>query len=352
MQNQFNGLTMPVFTAFGWAGEEQAQKYALAQLEAFITHLHASLPRRVQNVLPFYGLSAEMQGVYLAANQDPEKDLHIAFYARPMSLEIQLAITDKMAVGRALKPAAANPEQWRDMLQALGAAWTLHIKQMELDEETGERTSYQELYKDSVEKLDEETAESVSSRANFLNSEPQWVTPFFLSRRIPSEQVASMGQQVVGVMVDEIRELVPLLELMTGKAEKAAQKPAAKAKAKPKKEPTPVTEIDPENQFVYVTELKPLHIRRGFVNLTPEHWDFFAQSARATTREVTVLYGEDKKDDKSSVWRLASNDMARIVLSDRVRSWFRDSFDAGDRVQVTATKRKDEKIELLLELVA
>ena len=31
--NQFNGLTMPVFTAFGWAGEETAIQFALSQLD-------------------------------------------------------------------------------------------------------------------------------------------------------------------------------------------------------------------------------------------------------------------------------------------------------------------------------
>ena len=31
---KFTGLGMPVFMAFGWAGEETAQKYALDQLAA------------------------------------------------------------------------------------------------------------------------------------------------------------------------------------------------------------------------------------------------------------------------------------------------------------------------------
>ena len=40
---EFTGLGMPVFTAFGWAGEETAQKYAYSQLEQFIALLHANL---------------------------------------------------------------------------------------------------------------------------------------------------------------------------------------------------------------------------------------------------------------------------------------------------------------------
>lgn len=44
----FTGLTMPVFTAFGWAGEETAIKFAFTQLEAFIGALHVNLPRTVQ----------------------------------------------------------------------------------------------------------------------------------------------------------------------------------------------------------------------------------------------------------------------------------------------------------------
>ena len=33
--NQFAGLTMPVFSAFGWSGEETAINFALDQLQMF-----------------------------------------------------------------------------------------------------------------------------------------------------------------------------------------------------------------------------------------------------------------------------------------------------------------------------
>ena len=348
MQQPFVGLTMPVFTAFGWAGEEQALNFALSQLEDFISRLHAALPRRLQTHLPFFGLNRESQIVYLAANQEPEKDVYIGFITRPMSLELQLAANDEMAVGKALKAANADPERWRQLLGDLGEEWTLHIKQMQVDEDSGERASYQDLYKDSVANLDAETAEKLSSRAYFLHGEPQWITPFYVSHRYPAEQIATMGIDIIGVMVDQLRELLPLLEFLTGKTTAPPKKTRKKTV---KKAATRVEDIDPETQFVYVTRLKPLHIRRGFVNLTPAHWPFFARTARSTTRAITVGY-DDHVDKNSSVWRLSSNDMARIVLSDAVRFWLEDTFEPDDKVQVTATKLDDDEIEVVLEPVA
>lgn len=336
---------MPVFTAFGWAGEEQALNYALSQLEEFIRQLHASLPRRAQNNLPFFGLDKESQAVYLASDKDAEEGAYIAFHARPLSLELQLAIRDQGALSRAWSAADQEPERWRQFLQDLEGEWTLHVKQMQVDDESGERTSYQDLFKDDVEALDEEASESVSSRANFLNGEPQWVVPMFVSRRITAEQAAAMGTAIVDVMAEQIEQLMPLLEFLTGKI------PAKKAKVKePKPKAKKVTqeELDPESQFVHVAHLKPLHIRRGFINLTPRHWDFFAQSARATTRDVKINF-EDTIDLESAVWRLSSNDMARIVLGDAARKWLQETFGPGDKIQIVATERDDEEVEIRLE---
>lgn len=345
MQQQFLGLTMPVFTAFGWAGEEQALKYALSQLEEFIRRLHATLPRRAQSNLPFFGLDKESQAVYLATDKDAEEGAYIAFHARPLSLELQLAIADQMALSRAWSAANQEPERWRAFLQDLEGEWTLHVKQMQLDEESGERTSYQDLYKDDVDELDDEATESLTSRAQFLNGEPQWVVPMYLSRRISAEQAAAMGTSILDVMAEQIEALMPLLEFLTGKT------PAKKAKVKePKPKAKKITqeELDPESQFVHVAQLKPLHIRRGFINLTPQHWDFFAQSARATTRDVKINF-EDTIDLESSVWRLSSNDMARIVLGDAARKWLQETFGAGDKIQIVATELQDEEIEIRLE---
>jgi len=53
---RFNGLSMPVFSAFGWAGEEQALKYALSELESFINALYESLPKDTQALFSVHGL--------------------------------------------------------------------------------------------------------------------------------------------------------------------------------------------------------------------------------------------------------------------------------------------------------
>ena len=65
---EFTGLTMPVFSAFGWAGEENALKYALSQLQLFIESLYLRLPADARDDLPAFGLSAENQNVYLAVS--------------------------------------------------------------------------------------------------------------------------------------------------------------------------------------------------------------------------------------------------------------------------------------------
>ena len=102
---QFSGLTMPVFTAFGWAGEETAIKYALSQLEGFIGELHRVLPRNVQEKFPFYGLSQENQSVYLSASEKIGDDVLISFFARPMSLELQLTIMNRAVLDKIYRQA-------------------------------------------------------------------------------------------------------------------------------------------------------------------------------------------------------------------------------------------------------
>ncbi len=59
--NEFSGLTMPVFSAFGWAGEETALKYALAQLQQFIDALYLRLSPEIRNDFSTRGLSQENQ---------------------------------------------------------------------------------------------------------------------------------------------------------------------------------------------------------------------------------------------------------------------------------------------------
>ena len=67
---EFTGLSMPVFTAFGWAGEETAINFALSQLELFIRELHNNLPRSVQEKLPAAGINRESQTFDLTLSRD------------------------------------------------------------------------------------------------------------------------------------------------------------------------------------------------------------------------------------------------------------------------------------------
>lgn len=355
--NQFNGLTMPVFTAFGWAGEETAIKYALEQMELFVRALYNRLPRSVQSKFGHVDISAVNQAVYLSASPDVESDVHIAFYARPMSLELQLVITGEKVLAKSLSEIQKQPALAHRLITELGADWNLRIQQMQVDEETGELSHYQDLFKDSVTNLDEETAAAVFDKAAYLNSEAKWLTPIYVSRRFPSEQASNMGPAIVDVMSEHINSLMPIVSFLGGR--KGRKESPARAKTHTKQavkesvlEPAvPDTQIDPEEGFSYVSVLKPLHLRRGFVNLTPKHWPFFAINSRTETRPVTVYY-DGLYDKDSAVWRLLPNDQARLVLSPSVHQWLEDNFEANDRVQVTAKKLDGQEIQISLKAVA
>jgi hypothetical protein len=350
----FIGLTMPVFTAFGWTGEDNALKFALSQLEEFIIALHGRLPHLTADKLPSYGLSEETQSVYLAASADVESDLHIVFNARPMSFEIQMVLKNKEVLAKAWKRAGKDLVRCHRLITELGPEWTLRVQQMEVDENSGEAANYQDLFKDTIDNLDEETAASVIGRAAYLNGEEQWVTPVYLSHRIPSERAAAMGPGIVDVMSEQVANLMPLISFLTGRVVKTK----ARAKAKPVMPVEPAEpaepveeeeiEIDMDEGFVYTSELKPLHLRRGFVNMTSEHWPFFASNSRATTREVTVYY-DGIYDKDSTVWRLVPNDQARLVLSPTVHQWLEDQFGPNDQLVIVAKKLSEEEIQLSLK---
>ena len=108
---------------------------------------------------------------------------------------------------------------------------------------------------------------------------------------------------------------------------------------------------DSVDTFTYLAELKPLHIRRGFVNLTAGHWPFFALNARAQTRDVTIVFG-GRQDKHSSVWRLQPDDQARLVLGPQVHDWIEENFASSDQIQVTARKLDNNEIRITLEPVA
>lgn len=350
---QFDGLTMPVFTAFGWAEEETAITYALSQLEVFSDALYMQLPRDIQAQFPYHGMNKSNQNVYLATESDPEAGLYIVFNARPMSLELVMAISDKKALNNAYQMAEKQPEALLGLLASLGPDWDLRIQQMEFDAESGNATLYQDLFKDKATALDSDSILTIIARGSFLNSEEQWVVPISVSHRTNSEKVAAMRAAVLKKVTEDIQELMPLVFFLSGKT-RSKTKPKSK-KPKPKSKPTiPDTQITSAakaaslEQFTYVSELQPLHIRRGFINLTSEHWPFFAVNARTETRAITVHYGNET-DERCAVWRLVPHDQARIVLSSSVQYWLEENFDPGDHVLVRAIKPDEKRIVITLE---
>ena len=340
---------MPVFTAFGWAGEEAAIDFALSQLEMFIESLYFNLPRDSQALFPFHGLDRASQSVYLAAEEEPASGPYVGFFARPNIWEQSLVISNKPVLKKAYSAASARPATLYDILADLDASWKLRLQQMEYDPDTETATHYKDIYNDVANALTDEQLVEHIERAAFLNSEDQWLVPFYLSRRQPAEKVSAMHITVIPSTVEDVNTLVPLVKLFTGKARKAQKKarPAPPAPAPEKSEDAQLVEEERGAQFTYISELLGLHIRRGFINLTPRHWPFFSVSARTETRAVTVRYGE-KKDEKCAVWRLVPDDQARIVLSPAVHEWLEDHFDPGDQIQVQAVKKNDDHITLTL----
>lgn len=349
----FNGLTMPVFTAFGWAGEETALQFALAEMESFISTLHSTLHRSAREKLPVFGLSKENKSVYLAASPEVEEDVNIAFIARPMSLEIQLSFSGSELLTKGLALIEKDFERTHKLISGLGSEWSLRVQQMQVDEDSGEAAHYQDLFKDSVDNFSDELAVAVISKAAYLNRDAQWRTPILLSRRISSDAASAMGAQIVDVMADLVGGLMPLVLYFTGQAARKVAKPKPKPRPKPKAVDISVEqdmEVAPEDGFSYVAELLPLHIRRGFVNLTSEHWPFFAVNSRSTSRDVTVRY-DGVDDKKNSIWRLVPDDQARLVLSPTAHRWLEEYFDPYDYVEIVVRKLNDKEIQLSLRAV-
>lgn len=355
----FSGLTMPVFSAFGWAGEENAIKFALAQLQMFIDALYLRLPPDVRDEFPSRGLSPENQNVYLATGDTYDKEAYIAFNARPMSLEIQLGIVGKNLLSKGLAAVNKDPVAAHHTLTQLDPNWSLRVQQMQVDAETQERAHHLDLFKDSVNNFSEEQARETFSRAAYLNEEDKWATPVFLSLRLPSERVAAMGLAVVDISADLVSTLMPTLRLFTGKKAKKAR--ASKSTAKAPRRPLEATDdAAPGEQaitgsikamadsFTYVADLKPLHIRRGFINLTPAHWPFFAVSNRMETRDVTVVFG-GRQDRHSSVWRLQPDDQARLVLGPQVHEWLEENFANSENIRVVARRLDNDEIRITLD---
>jgi hypothetical protein len=308
--------------------------------------------------MPFFGVNEVNKEVYLAANKDVYSDGHISFNARPLSFEVQLVLAEKAVIVKGLARAAKDPAGCHHIITQLGPEWTLRIQQMQIEEGTGEATHYQDLFKDSVKNLSLDAAAELFNKALYLNSEDHWVTPIYLSRRLPSEQVSVMGNAVIEVMNEQVVGLMPAFQFLTGRVKTKKRKITSRTRAPRTRAATgPLTAlpqgqeaVDSDDSFTYVVDLKPLHIRRGFVNLTPAHWPFFALNARTETRNVTIYY-DGIYDKKSSVWRLQPSDQARIVLSPAVHEWLEDNFAANDRIKVTAMKLDNDELQVSLTAV-
>lgn len=343
-ETNFSGLGMPVFTAFGWAGEETAIKYALSELEAFIHALHASLPRPVQNMFPVHGMNRDSRTVYLAASEDVESDIHIAFLARPMSMEMQFALQDEKILDKAWLNASKDTIISHRLFTEMGPEWLLRVQQLQVDEDSGEASNYSDLFMGSVGTLDMKTAIDLFEKASYLNSEEKWIIPVYLSREFKSEQISLMKKAVLDVIGKEIAHLLPLITMLTGRSAKTGKAKTAKRK---KKANSSKEQIADDDSFVYTAELRPLHLRRGFINLTPEHWEFFKINSRTVTRDVTIYY-DGIYDKKSSAWKLSTTGQTRIVVSPAVQLWMNDNFEDGDQIEVMAHDMGEGEIQITL----
>lgn len=356
----FVGLTMPVFTAFGWAGQEAAITFALEQMEQFVQDLHVKMTRETQTVLPHRGLDRNSQGVYLARALETASDLHITFHARPAAFRMAVNLTERMALARGFAAIQGNMDAWYDSLKELGEGWEIRFQQLEYNPDTEQSTHYKDLYKGLVANLTPSESAELVDRMAYLNGEEKWLGAVQLSKRFQSEFIAAMGTDVSSQIAKEVDELLSVLRLLAGglravKVRGAKKSTAGKrtTRAKTRKSTTKASTIaDKETQaFSYTTKLKPLHIRKGFVNMTEAHWPFFAINSRTTTREV-VLKFDGNVDRKSAVWRMAPSDRARLVLSDRVQIWLEENFSADDEIQISATKVGEKEIEIDLALVS
>jgi len=284
-------------------------------------------------------------------------DVHIVFFARPMSLELQLVLSEKKALAKGLKYAEEQPALAHRVVTELGEEWSLRIQQMQVDDESGEAANYQDVYKDSVVNLNEETAVTIFNKAAYLNSEEKWVTPLYVSRRFNAEQISVMRLEVLDVVGKEIEKLIPLVQFLRGRkaAKKTKKTKPKKKRAKKKTAPTASStitssDIDPEKGFTFVTAVKPLCFRKGFVNMTPQHWDFFKINSRTETRDVTVYY-DGVYDKDSAVWHIQSNGMARLVFSRSVHRWFKDNFDNDDQIHLAVKRLDGAEIQISLKAV-
>lgn len=350
---QFIGLPMPVFTAFGWAEEAAAIKFALDQLEAFVSELHRNLPPALRTLFPHFGVDSTNKYAYLATDEDPEEGIYFTFTARPMSFLIALSVTNRRQLVQIFRVNEDDLPGWYAALVGLPETWTMRIQHMQAEEDPP--THYQDVYNDEVSKLDLEKTREITDRASYLNGEDKWLAVLHFNRKLNSELVATMGTDSARVIAEEFNAVAPLLNWLAFKTKRAratTRKPARAAAVRKSTSPQPEVDMrDVEDKFVFQVELQPLHVRKGFINLTPAHWPFFAKSARTEIQPVTVLF-DGHRDHNSSVWRLVPDDLARVVLSGPVKLWLQDNFDANDMIEVYAVKLGPENYEVTLRAPA
>ena len=340
---------MPVFTAFGWAGEEAAITFALSQLELFIDTLAEEMSDLAKLRLPHHALDKEARLAWLAVNREPEVEPYVAFVPKPAAFEMRISITDPAALNRGLRTAEANPEVWHKMISSLGTGWQFNIEQRLKEDEAPEHTHYGDLVKDSVTNIDFDTCSKATSRAAFLITEEKWATPIYVSRILTADQAAGMGRDLVKYMVVQLDKVLDIVDLFSrngkGKTTKSKAGGTTRKKRATKKAKEP--EVPQPKTFSYTTELKGLHIRKGFINLTPGHWPFFAEGKRMETRPITISFA-GKADPTSAVWRLTPDDQARLVLGEPAHAWLAATFKADSKVTVDALRTPDNKIEVML----
>ncbi len=349
----FIGLTMPVFNAFGFFSEENAVKFALDQMEQFISGLHANLSRDTQVLMPHFGLDKETQGVYLARALETGNDLYISWHLKPNTMRMAVNQTDRALLTKAFKAIQKNHSAWMSALGELPDTWELRLQQMEHNPETGESTNYKDLFNDKVANLTPVLSTELVERMIYLNGEDKWLTTIQLTNKVSSDFVSAMGAKVTTQFAEQLDDMLPLLRLLAGGVKSSGRKLAKGKKrtvARKKGSATSASAMADKRteEFTFNALLKPLHIRKGFINMTPTHWPFFQINSRTTVREITLRY-DNNVDKDSTVWRLVPDDRARIVLSDKAQHWLEDNFVANDEVQVHATKlNQDIEIEIAL----
>lgn len=337
----FQGLTMPVFTAFGWLGQEAAVSFALEQLSLFSQNLHTNLSRSTQIIFPHFGLDKDTQGVYLARTNNITDDLYFTFFAKPMALRMGINLNNQDAVGKGLKAIQNDLTSWINGLHSLQGDWEIHAQQLEHNPETGVTMHYKDLFKDKPSALSARQSADLIERMIYLHDEPKWHTSLVISKKWPSQFIAGMGESVSSQLASELDSISPLLRLLAGGIKEAKVKaPAKKKRAVKKRSKATSASAVQENQieqFTYNAILKPLHIRKGFINMTPAHWPFFSISSRTEVRDVVMRY-EANVDKECAVWRMVPNDRARVMLSDKAQRWLADNFSPEDEVQISAIK--------------